>query len=77
MKKLIAFLALAGVLNFGASSLAFAQDEADTVATDTAMTEQVDTTAAEADTAAAAAGETDLKETEKEKQTFHQVLKEK
>ncbi|MCF8331746.1 MAG: MotA/TolQ/ExbB proton channel family protein [Bacteroidales bacterium] len=75
MKKLIAFLALAGMLNFGASSLAFAQDEADTVTTDTAMTEQADTTAA--DTAAAAGGEMDLKETEKEKLGPHQVLKEK
>ncbi|MCF8219055.1 MAG: MotA/TolQ/ExbB proton channel family protein [Bacteroidales bacterium] len=78
MKKLIAFLALAGVLNFAALNTAFAQD-ADEMNKDTAETEQVDTTAADT-TAAAAGGDTSLdemKDAEKEEQTFHQVLKEK
>ncbi|MGM0612836.1 MAG: MotA/TolQ/ExbB proton channel family protein [Bacteroidota bacterium] len=83
MKKLIAFLALAGVLNFAALNTAFAQD-ADEI-NDTAETEQVDTTAADttasdttaADTAAAGADADEMQDAEKEEQTFHQVLKEK
>ncbi|MFW6019041.1 MAG: MotA/TolQ/ExbB proton channel family protein [Bacteroidales bacterium] len=82
MKKLIAFLALAGMLNFAAFNTAFAQD-ADEINQDTAESEQVDTAAADttaADTAAAAgedASPDEMEEAEKEKQTFHQVLKEK
>ena len=81
MKKLIAFLALAGLLNFAALNSAFAQDadelNADTAKQDTAETEQVDSTAADT----AAAGDTSLdemqQESKQEDQTFHQVLKEK
>ncbi|MFW6224088.1 MAG: MotA/TolQ/ExbB proton channel family protein [Bacteroidota bacterium] len=76
MKKLIAFLALAGLLIFGAANLALAQDaeQAEEPAADTA---QVDTMETEADTAAAAADEatTDLAETPKQGEGPHQVLK--
>ncbi len=76
MKKLIAFLALAGLLIFGAANLALAQDaeQAEEPAADTA---QVDTMETEADTAAAAADEatTDLADTPKQDEGGHQILK--
>jgi biopolymer transport protein ExbB len=76
MKKLIAFLALASLLVFSTSNLAFAQDEPESNA-DSAQTEQVDTTATEADTAAVTDASTEVTETQKEDKKFHQVLKEK
>jgi len=76
MKKLIAFLTIAGMLTFGASNVALAQDENVTV-TDTEIT--TDTTATEGDTtmieAVAAVVETLEPEPEAE-QGFQQVLKE-
>ena len=76
MKKLIAFLTIAGMLTFGASNVALAQDENVTV-TDTELT--TDTTATEGDTtmieAVAAVVETLEPEPEAE-QGFQQVLKE-
>ncbi|MFO8086654.1 MAG: MotA/TolQ/ExbB proton channel family protein [Bacteroidales bacterium] len=77
MKKLIAFLALAGVLTFGATSYAIAQDDVESVNTeqDSATTEN-DTTETAADTTAAAA-ENAQDEPEQEKQKFHHILKEK
>lgn len=91
MKKLIAFLALAGLLNFGALSLAFAQEDAEpesgtaeteqqadtSVATQDTATAQ-DTVAAQDTAAAGADSSTDLMKGEsKDDQTFHEVLKEK
>ncbi len=76
MKKLIAFLTIAGMLTFGASNVALAQDENVTV-TETELT--TDTTATEGDTtmieAVAAVVETLEPEPEAE-QGFQQVLKE-
>lgn len=76
MKKLIAFLTIAGMLTFGASNVALAQDENVTV-TETELT--TDTTATEEDTtmieAVAAVVETLEPEPEAE-QGFQQVLKE-
>ncbi|MCK4639091.1 MAG: MotA/TolQ/ExbB proton channel family protein, partial [Bacteroidales bacterium] len=76
MKKLIAFLTIAGMLTFGASNVALAQDENVTV-TETELT--TDTTATEGDTTliedVAAVVETLEPEPEAE-QGFQQVLKE-
>jgi len=76
MKKLFAFLTIAGMLTFGASNVTLAQDENVTV-TDTELTS--DTTATEGDTtmieAVAAIVETLEPEPEAE-QGFQQVLKE-
>lgn len=76
MKKLIAFLTIAGMLTFGASNVALAQDE-NVAVTDTELT--TDTTATEGDTtmieAIAAVVETLEPEPEAE-QGFQQVLKE-
>ena len=76
MKKLFAFLTIAGMLTFGASNVTLAQDENVTV-TDTELTS--DTTATEGDTtmieAVAAVVETLEPEPEAE-QGFQQVLKE-
>lgn len=73
MKKLIAFLTVAGMLTFGVMNTVVAQDETP------AQTEQVatDTTTAQADTAAAAAPAESLVAEEEAPQSFHQVLKQK
>ncbi|MCF8303298.1 MAG: MotA/TolQ/ExbB proton channel family protein [Bacteroidales bacterium] len=75
MKKLIAFLTIAGMLTFGLNNVVFAQDE-EAVTDNTEMmagdTTAVDTAAA--DTATPAAGG-EGEDTE-EAQTFHQILKE-
>jgi biopolymer transport protein ExbB len=69
MKKLIAFLTVAGMLTFGVTSIVMAQDEA------AAQTEQAaDTTVQEE---AAAAPQETLVAEEEAPQSFHQVLKSK
>lgn len=78
MKKLIAFLTIAGMLTFGLVNVTIAQQ--DEATTDTEMTAEAQDTAAadtmQADTAAA--GEETLTEGETEgPQGFHQILKEK
>jgi len=73
MKKLIAFLTVAGMLTFGVTSVVMAQDQA------TAQTTQVagdSTQQVAADTAAAAQPETMTAEADAPK-SFHQVLKQK
>lgn len=73
MKKLIAFLTVAGMLTFGVMNTVVAQDETP------AQTEQVatDTTTAQADTAATTAPVESLVAEEEAPQSFHQVLKQK
>lgn len=80
MKKLIAFLTIAGMLTFGLANVVTAQQ--DEASEDMEMsTETSEDTTEASDTAvadAAAAGEQTLEEEETaEKQGFHQVLKEK
>ncbi|MHC1777664.1 MAG: MotA/TolQ/ExbB proton channel family protein [Lentimicrobium sp.] len=74
MKKLIAFLTVAGMLTFGVTSVVMAQDQpaaqTEQVATDTAQAGQ-----AVADTAAAP--QETLVAEEEAPQSFHQVLKQK
>ncbi|MFO8054623.1 MAG: MotA/TolQ/ExbB proton channel family protein [Bacteroidales bacterium] len=88
MKKLIAFFAIAGMLTFGASTHAFAQDDdAEAADQDQTQVDEFETDTAESDTAAtdeadtAAMDETqspsELEDEVPEDQTFHQVLKEK
>lgn len=75
MKKLFAFLTIAGMLSFGLSNVTMAQEAEQT--TDTTKVEQVanDSTAVN-DTVAATEVAGQLLETPEEHQTFHQVLKE-
>ncbi|MCD6111708.1 MAG: MotA/TolQ/ExbB proton channel family protein [Bacteroidales bacterium] len=75
MKKLFAFLTIAGMLSFGLSNVTMAQEAEQT--TDTTKVEQVanDSTAVN-DTVAATEVAEQLLETPEEHQTFHQVLKE-
>ena len=77
MKKLIAFLTIAGMLIFGASSFAVAQDEeagttGQEMVDDTAMTAEADTMAEAEETMPT----TTLEAEEEEPQSFQQVLKE-
>jgi biopolymer transport protein ExbB len=74
MKKLIAFLTVAGMLTFGVTSVVMAQDQP------AAQTEQVATDSAQATQAAAdstAATQETLVAEEEAPQSFHQVLKQK
>jgi len=74
MKKLIAFLTVAGMLTFGVTSFVMAQDQP------AAQTEQVATDSAQATQAAAdstAATQETLVAEEEAPQSFHQVLKQK
>lgn len=74
MKKLVAFLTVAGMLTFGVINTVIAQEQA------AAQTEQTatDTTAQAADTAPAATTPAEgLTATEEAPQSFHQVLKQK
>jgi len=72
MKKLIAFLTVAGMLTFGVSSVVLAQDQA------AAQTEQVATdSAAQAAADTAAAPQETLVAEQEAPTTFHQVLKQK
>ncbi len=76
MKRLIAFLTLAGMLTLGITNVVLAQDEAAGEVTTT----EVDTTATEIDSTAIAVEEPveTVMETEPEApKTFHQILKEK
>ncbi len=78
MKKLVAFLTLAGLLTFGAFNVVFAQDDmsGDTLTADTASMGQADTTAQAVDQSAGTTG--GMMEAESnEPKSFHQVLKEK
>lgn len=73
MKKLVAFLTVAGMLTFGVINTVIAQDQA------AAQTEQTatDTTAQAADTTAAAPTEALVADETDAPQSFHQVLKQK
>jgi biopolymer transport protein ExbB len=74
MKKLIAFLTVAGMLTFGVTSVVMAQDQP------AAQTEQVATDSAQAGQAvvdSAAAPQETLVAEEEAPQSFHQVLKQK
>jgi len=71
MKKLIAFLTVAGMLTFGVTSVVMAQDEP------AAQTEQVATDSAQAVADTAAAPQETLVEEEVAPMSFHQVLKQK
>lgn len=73
MKKLIAFLTVAGMLTFGVTSVVVAQDQP------AAQTEQVATDTAQAQAAAdtTAAPQETLVAEEEAPQSFHQVLKQK
>lgn len=73
MKKLVAFLTVAGMLTFGVINTVIAQDQA------AAQTEQTatDTTAQAADTTAAAPAEALVADETDAPQSFHQVLKQK
>lgn len=73
MKKLIAFLTVAGMLTFGVTSVVMAQDQP------AAQTEQAVTDSAQAQAAAdtAAAPQETLVAEEEAPQSFHQVLKQK
>ncbi len=76
MKRLIAFLTLAGMLTLGITNVVLAQDEA----TGEVTTTEVDSTATNVDTTAVAVEEPveTMMEAEPEApQTFHQILKEK
>lgn len=75
MKKLIAFLTIAGMLTFGFTKVIFAQ-ETEQIA-DTAQTEMAADSLAVDSTATAAAAESTLEAEPEETQTWHQVLKEK
>jgi biopolymer transport protein ExbB len=85
MKKLFALMALAGMLTFGMSTAAFAQDSAATeMAGDTSATEMAeDSTMAEEAAPMAEEPEEDAAETmptepvEEEERSFHQVVKQK
>ena len=85
MKKLFALMALAGMLTFGMSTAAFAQDSAATeMAGDTSATEMAeDSTMAEEAAPMAEEPEEDSAETmptepvEEEERSFHQVVKQK
>ncbi len=70
MKKLVAFLTVAGMLTFGVINTVIAQDQAP------AQTEQTDTTAQAVDAETAPAPEALVAE-EEAPQSFHQVLKQK
>ncbi len=73
MKKLIAFLTLAGLLSFGFTNMVIAQDQGQ----DEDLTQVVDTTAVEVDSLAVAVQEVaTLEEEVVEDAGFHQVLKE-
>ena len=74
MKKLIAFLTLAGLLSFGFTNMVIAQEEGQTEE----LTQVVDTTAVEADSLAVAPVEevATLEEEVEADAGFHQVLKE-
>lgn len=73
MKKLIAFLTLAGLLSFGFTNMVIAQDEGQIEE----LTQVVDTTAVEADSVVVAVEEVATLEEEDEVAAgFHQVLKE-
>ena len=73
MKKLVAFLTVAGMLTFGVINTVIAQDQA------AAQTEQTatDTTAQAADTTAAAPAEALVADETDAPESFHQVLKQK
>ncbi|MBK6966281.1 MAG: MotA/TolQ/ExbB proton channel family protein [Bacteroidales bacterium] len=71
MKKLIAFLTVAGMLTFGVTSVVMAQDQP------AAQTEQVATDSAQAVADSAAAPQETLVPEEEAPQSFHQVLKQK
>lgn len=73
MKKLIAFLTLAGLLSFGFTNMVIAQEEGQTEE----LTQVVDTTAVEADSLAVAQEEVaTLEEEDVADAGFHQILKE-
>lgn len=76
MKRLIAFLTLAGMLTLGITNVVLAQDEA----TGEATTMEVDSTATETDTTIVVAVEepveTIMEVESDEPQSFHQILKE-
>ena len=73
MKKLIAFLTLAGLLSFGFTNMVIAQEEGQTEE----LTQVVDTTAVEADSVAVAQEEVaTLEEEVVAEPGFHQILKE-
>jgi biopolymer transport protein ExbB len=71
MKKLIAFLTVAGMLTFGVTSVVMAQDQP------AAQTEQVATDSAQAVADTAAAPQETLVPEEEAPLSFHQVLKQK
>ena len=71
MKKLVAFLTVAGMLTFGVINTVMAQDQP------TAQTTATDSTAVAADTAAAAAPTEALVAEQDAPKSFHQVLKTK
>ncbi|ALO15183.1 colicin uptake protein TolQ [Salinivirga cyanobacteriivorans] len=78
MRKLLALIAVFGMLTFGASSMVLAQDETEA---DTTQTEQVSDTAAAEETADVAADEMAATDEAAEEETtdgnIHQVLKQK
>ncbi len=74
MKRLIAFLTLAGMLTIGITSVTFAQDEVQ----DTSAVETTDTTAVAEEATPVDEGTTVMEEPlTEESKSFHQVLKEK
>jgi biopolymer transport protein ExbB len=75
MKKLIAFLTIAGMLTFGFSKVIFAQ-ETEQIA-DTAQTEMAADSLAVDSTATEPVAESTLEAEPEQSQTWHQVLKEK
>ncbi|MCD6180032.1 MAG: MotA/TolQ/ExbB proton channel family protein [Bacteroidales bacterium] len=75
MKKLIAFLTLAGLLSFGFTNMVIAQEDAQAQTEE--LTQTVDSTAVEADSLAVAVEEVATLEEEVEvNKGFHQILKE-